>query len=32
MDIKEIKKLKVGEVLEDINLKQYTTYKAGGIG
>lgn len=32
MDIKEIKKLKVGEVLENINLKQYTTYKAGGIG
>lgn len=32
MNIKEIKKLKVGEVLENINLKQYTTYKAGGIG
>lgn len=32
MNIKEIKQLKVGEVLENINLKQYTTYKAGGIG
>ena len=32
MNIKEIKKLNVGEVLENINLKQYTTYKAGGIG
>lgn len=32
MNIQDIKKLNVGEILEDINLKQYTTYKAGGIG
>jgi len=30
MNIKEIKKLKVGEVIENIDLKKYTTYKAGG--
>ena len=30
MNIKEIKKLKVGEVLENVDLKKYTTYKAGG--
>ena len=32
MNISEIKKLKVGKVIENINLKEYTTYKAGGIG
>ena len=31
MDIKEIKKLKVGEVLTNVNIKKYTTYHAGGI-
>ena len=30
MNIKEIKKLKVGEILENVDLKKYTTYKAGG--
>ncbi len=32
MNINEIKKLKVGKVIENINLKNYTTYKAGGTG
>lgn len=32
MDIKEIKKLKVGKVLENVDLRDYTTYKAGGKG
>lgn len=32
MNIDDIKKLKVGKVIENINLKKYTTYKAGGIG
>ena len=32
MNINEIKKLKVGKVIENINLKNYTTFKAGGIG
>ena len=31
MDIKEIKKLKVGEVLTNVNIKKYATYHAGGI-
>lgn len=32
MNIDEIKKLKIGKVIENIDLKKYTTYKAGGIG
>lgn len=32
MNIDDIKKLKVGKVIENIDLKKYTTYKAGGIG
>lgn len=32
MNIDDIRKLKVGKVIENINLKKYTTYKAGGIG
>lgn len=32
MNVKEIKKLKVGKIIEDIDLKEYTTYKAGGKG
>lgn len=32
MDIKEIKKLKVGKILENVDLKKYTTYKVGGTG
>ena len=32
MNIQEIKNLKVGKVLENIDLKKYTTYSAGGIG
>lgn len=28
--IKELKKLKCGEVLENVDMKKYTTYKAGG--
>lgn len=32
MNISEIKKLKVGKVTENIDLRKYTTYKAGGIG
>ncbi|HPF83018.1 MAG TPA: UDP-N-acetylmuramate dehydrogenase [Bacilli bacterium] len=32
MNIKEIKKLKVGKIIENIDLKEYTTYKAGGKG
>jgi UDP-N-acetylmuramate dehydrogenase len=31
MNIKEIKKLKVGTVLENVSLKNYTTYKLNGI-
>ncbi len=31
MNLKEIKKLKVGTVLENISLKEYTTYKIDGI-
>lgn len=32
MNIECIKKLKVGKVIENIDLKKYTTYKAGGTG
>ncbi len=32
MNIDDIKKLKIGKVIENIDLKKYTTYKAGGIG
>ena len=32
MNISEIKKLKVGKVIENINLRNYTTFKAGGTG
>src|SRR5574344_1036278 len=32
MNINEIKDLKVGKIIENINLQEYTTYKAGGIG
>lgn len=32
MNIDDIKKLKVGKVIENIDLKKYTTYKTGGIG
>lgn len=32
MNINEIKKLKVGKIIEKINLQEYTTYKAGGTG
>ena len=32
MNISEIKKLKVGKITENIDLKKYTTYKAGGVG
>lgn len=32
ININEIKDLKVGKVIEDIDLKKYTTYRAGGIG
>ena len=32
MNIEAIKELKVGKVIENINLKQYTTYCAGGTG
>lgn len=32
MNINEIKKLKVGKVIENINLREYTTYKATGVG
>ena len=32
MNINDIKKLKVGKVIENINLKNYTTYKVGGTG
>ena len=31
MNIKEIKKLKVGDILENIDIRKYTTYKVGGI-
>ena len=30
--IEEIKKLNVGEVLENVDIRKYTTYKVGGIG
>ena len=30
--IKELTDLNVGQVLKDVNIKEYTTYKAGGIG
>lgn len=30
MNVKEIKNLKVGEVIENVDIKKYTTYKAGG--
>lgn len=30
MNIEEIKKLEIGEIQELVNLKKYTTYKAGG--
>lgn len=32
MNLEEIKKLKVGKIIENINLKDYTTYKTAGIG
>ena len=32
MDIKEIKKLKIGKLIENVDLRDYTTYKAGGKG
>ena len=32
MNISEIKKLKVGKVIENISFKNYTTFKAGGTG
>ena len=28
--LKELKKLKCGEILENVDMKKYTTYKAGG--
>ena len=31
MNIDEIKKLKLGKLIEDVDLKKYTTYKIGGI-
>ena len=30
--LNEIKKLNVGQIKENIDLKKYTTYKVGGIG
>ena len=30
--VNEIKKLNVGQIKENIDLKKYTTYKVGGIG
>ena len=30
--VKELKQLKVGKIIENIDLKKYTTYRAGGIG
>lgn len=32
MSINEIKNLKLGKIIENVDLKDYTTYKAGGIG
>ena len=29
--IEEIKKLKIGKVLEKVSMKEYTTYQIGGI-
>ena len=29
--IKELIDLEIGQVLKDVNIKEYTTYKAGGI-
>ena len=31
MNIDEIKKLKLGKLIENVDLKKYTTYKIGGI-
>ena len=31
MNIDEIRKLKLGKLIENIDLKKYTTYKIGGI-
>lgn len=31
MNIDEIKKLKLGKIIENVDLKKYTTYKIGGI-
>ena len=32
MDINSLKKLNIGEIKEYVDLKKYTTYKAGGLG
>lgn len=32
MDINSLKKLNIGEIKEYVDLKNYTTYKAGGLG
>lgn len=32
MNVNEIKNLKVGKIIENIDLKEYTTYKVGGTG
>ena len=32
VQVKELKQLKVGKIIENIDLKKYTTYKVGGTG